>query len=60
MKLFDRAQLSHVSIEKNYSKEKIWLNVDRSRMKIALLNIIVNAMEAMTGKQGRIVLETAM
>jgi signal transduction histidine kinase len=57
---FDRAQLSQVSIEKNYSKEKIWLNVDRTRMKIALLNIIVNAMEAMTGKQGRILLETAL
>ena len=57
---FDRAQLSQVSIEKNYSKEKIWLNVDRARMKIALLNIIVNAMEAMTGRQGRLNLETAL
>jgi signal transduction histidine kinase len=52
---FDRAQLSHVSIEKNYSKEKIWVNVDRTRMQIALLNIIVNAMEAMTDKQGRLI-----
>ncbi len=57
---FDRAQLNQVSIEKNYSKEKIWLSVDRTRMKIALLNIIVNAMEAMTGKQGRLILETAL
>ncbi|HEY4935635.1 MAG TPA: ATP-binding protein, partial [Puia sp.] len=57
---FDRAQLNQVSIDKNYSKEIIWLNVDRSRMKIALLNIIVNAMEAMTGKNGRLSLETNM
>ena len=54
----DRAQLEQVSIDKNYSTEKIWLNVDRSRMKIALLNIIVNAMEAMTGNNGQLFLET--
>jgi signal transduction histidine kinase len=55
----DRALLSQVIIDKNYSKENIWLNVDRSRMKIALLNIIVNAMEAMTGENRRLSLETA-
>jgi signal transduction histidine kinase len=55
----DRAQLKQIRIDKNYSTEKIWLNVDRSRMKIALLNIIVNAMEAMTGEHRRLDLETA-
>jgi signal transduction histidine kinase len=55
----DRAQLKHISINKNYSTEKIWLNVDRTRMKIALLNIIVNAMEAMAGENCRLDLETA-
>jgi signal transduction histidine kinase len=55
----DRAQLKQIRIDKNYSAEKIWLNVDRSRMKIALLNIIVNAMEAMTGEHCRLDLETA-
>jgi signal transduction histidine kinase len=55
----DRAQLSHVRINKNYSPDNIWLNVDRSRMEIALLNIIVNAMEAMTGENSLLVLETA-
>jgi len=54
----DRAQLNQVNIVKNYSNEKIWLSVDRSRMKIAILNIIVNAMEAMTGENGRLSLET--
>jgi signal transduction histidine kinase len=54
----DRAQLNQVAIEKNYAPVKIWLNVDRSRMKIALLNIIVNAMEAMTGDNGHLHLET--
>ncbi len=54
----DRAQLGHVHINKNYSSDNIWLNVDRSRMEIALLNIIVNAMEAMTGDNSLLVLET--
>jgi len=56
----DRAQLSQIRIEKKYAPEKIWLNVDRSRMKIALLNIIVNAMEAMTGEESCLELETAV
>jgi signal transduction histidine kinase len=54
----DRAQLNQVNIVKDYSTEKIWLSVDRSRMKIAILNIIVNAMEAMTGENGQLILET--
>jgi signal transduction histidine kinase len=54
----DRAQLGHVHINKNYSSDNIWLNVDRSRMEIALLNIMVNAMEAMTGDNSLLVLET--
>jgi len=56
----DRAQLKHIRIEKNYSKEKIWLNLDRSRMKIALLNIIVNALEAMIGDKGVLFLKTSV
>ena len=55
----DRAQLNHVHINKNYSAENAWLTVDRSRMEIALLNIIVNAMEAMTGENSLLILETA-
>jgi signal transduction histidine kinase len=54
----DRAQLSHVHINKKYSSDNIWLNVDRSRMEIALLNIIVNALEAMSGDNNLLVLET--
>jgi signal transduction histidine kinase len=56
----DRAQLKQVAINKNYSPEKIWLKVDRSRMKIALLNVIVNAMEAITGEDGRLDVETSL
>ena len=56
----DRAQLNQVQIDRKYSTNKIWLNVDKSRMKIALLNIIVNAIEAMTGGNGRLDLETSV
>jgi signal transduction histidine kinase len=55
----DRAQLSQVSIDKKYSTEKILLNVDKTRMKIALLNVIVNAIEAMSGENGKLTLETS-
>lgn len=57
---FDRAQLSQVSIERNYTAENVWVNVDKTRMKIALLNIIVNALEAITGEQGRLSLDTSV
>ena len=55
----DRAQLNHVQMEKKYSPSTIWLNVDRPRMKIALLNIIVNAIEAMPAEKGILSVETA-
>jgi signal transduction histidine kinase len=54
----DRAHLKQVKIDKRYSTEKILLNVDRTRMKIALLNIIVNAIEAMSGENAILTLET--
>ena len=48
----DRAKLNNIHIEKKYSPTDIWLNVDRNQMKIALLNIIVNAIEAMPREKG--------
>jgi signal transduction histidine kinase len=56
----DRAQLKHIDIRKKYANREIWLNLDRSRMKIALLNIIVNGMEAMNGDGAVLELETAL
>jgi signal transduction histidine kinase len=54
----DRAHLNQVKINKIYSAEKILLNVDKTRMKIALLNVIVNAIEAMSGENAILTLET--
>ena len=56
----DRVQLNRVIIERKYSPTAIWLNVDRNQMKIAFLNIIVNAIEAMPHENGILSISTAI
>jgi signal transduction histidine kinase len=56
----DRVQLNRVTIERKYSPTAIWLNVDRNQMKIAFLNIIVNAIEAMPHENGILSISTAV
>jgi signal transduction histidine kinase len=48
----DRVELKHIRIEKNFSKEPCIVSVDAEKMKLALLNIIVNAIEAMEKDKG--------
>ena len=43
----DRINLKHIIIEKHYSQDLRLLDIDEEKMKIAFLNIIVNAIEAM-------------
>ena len=47
----DRIELNHINIEKEYGTD-IMINVDREKMKIAFLNIIINAIEAMEPDKG--------
>ncbi len=47
----DRIALNHVSIEKKYH-DNTRINVDKEKMKIAFLNIIINAIEAMEPDKG--------
>ena len=47
----DRMQLNSVSIQKNYGEEIGDITVDKEKIKIAFLNIIINAIESMEGKQ---------
>ena len=54
----DRANLKKVTIEKKYRADRANVNVDKSRMKIALLNLIVNAIESMPAENGKLELET--
>jgi len=55
----DRAQLNKIRIEKKYTKNIPAVKVDKERMKIALLNIIMNAIESMHSETGVLLLETS-
>jgi signal transduction histidine kinase len=56
----DRIQLNQIQVEKKYGASSVWLHVDKAQMKIALLNIIVNAIEAMTPGQGVLQVESEL
>lgn len=55
----DRILLSNISVVKNYSDDMCDVAVDVERIKIAFLNIIVNAIEAMEPGRGILQLRTA-
>lgn len=48
----DRINLKHVDIKKSYASNICDITVDEEKMKVAFLNIIVNAIEAMKNEQG--------
>ena len=48
----DRIELNQVVIEKHYEKDSCMVYVDKEKMKLAFLNIIVNALEAMEKTSG--------
>ena len=54
----DRVQLQHLKVVKNYSNDVCEVLVDREQIKIALLNLIVNAIEAIEEENGELILET--
>lgn len=54
----DRIDLNHILVEKNYSRKPCLVMVDSEKMKLALLNIVVNAIEAMEKDKGVLSLET--
>lgn len=53
----DRIGLNHITIEKKYAAN-IRINVDKEKIKIAFLNIIINAIEAMEPELGVLKIET--
>lgn len=53
----DRIGLQHITIKKNY-EATCNINVDTEKMKIAFLNIIVNAIEAMEPGNGTLTINT--
>ena len=54
----DRIELKQIMVEKEYSDELCKVSVDTEKMKLALLNIIVNAIEAMEKNNGILQLKT--
>jgi signal transduction histidine kinase len=54
----DRIELNHINVEKHYAEYPCPVMVDAEKMKFALLNIIVNAVEAMEKNKGLLVIRT--
>lgn len=50
----DRLNLHKIKIEKDYLIDHAWVMVDSEKLKIALLNIIINAVESMQKEQGEL------
>lgn len=50
----DRIKLRNIDVQKVYLDEVAWVMADREKLKIALLNIIINAIEAMNDNGGRL------
>jgi signal transduction histidine kinase len=48
----DRIELNHIKVEKQYAKDSCKVSADKEKMKVAILNIIVNAIEAMEKDNG--------
>lgn len=55
----DRILLKHIRFERKITEEPILINADAEKMKIALLNILINAVEAVAEQSGHIVLRLA-
>lgn len=55
----DRIELKRINVEKEYDDSVPELVVDREKIRLAFLNIIVNAIEAMSSESGRLHLKTA-
>jgi signal transduction histidine kinase len=48
----DRVELNAIKVHKNYTADPCQISIDLDKVKIALLNIIVNAIEAMEPNKG--------
>lgn len=54
----DRISLKNISVKKEYASQDCEIIVDKPKMQIALTNIIINAVEAMTRQNGQLTLVT--
>lgn len=54
----DRIELNHIKVETSYADGPCYVEVDIEKIKLALLNIIVNAIEAMEKHTGQLTVRT--
>lgn len=54
----DRIELNHITVVKNYAPFDCKVLVDETKMKVAILNIIINAIEAMEPEKGILTIQT--
>ena len=50
----DRITIQRVNMKIRYSDEPAWISADKKKLRIAFLNIIVNALEAMENRRGEL------
>jgi PAS domain S-box-containing protein len=50
----DRITLRHIELKKDFLEEPAWVMADNKKLKIAFLNIIINAIEAMQDNVGQL------
>ncbi len=50
----DRLKLRNIRFQLAYPPEPVWINADMEKLSIALLNLVVNASEAMENNEGRL------
>ncbi len=51
----DRIALRNIRLQRNYLDEPAWVMADDEKLKIAFLNIIINAVEAMQENEGELI-----
>ncbi|MEI9945780.1 MAG: ATP-binding protein [Chitinophagaceae bacterium] len=56
----DRIVLKNITVSKSYAVKDAAIVLNRPEMKIALINIIINAIEAMTAEQGQLKISTRL
>ena len=50
----DRLTLKHIGLQVSYPPQQVQVMADREKLKLALLNIVINAIEAMEDGQGQL------
>lgn len=56
----DRIDFKEITVQKSYQTDICDIKVDGEKVKIALINLIVNAIEAMPEKTGKLLLKTSI